>query len=57
MDEIYYIDDLFENVSDEEAWNDLRTKYSDMIDKFNEMREEIILVLEQNKAAVNSLSP
>lgn len=35
MDEIYYIDDLFENVSDEEAWNDLRTKYSDMIDKFN----------------------
>lgn len=28
-----------------------------MIENFNIMREEIIMVLEQNKVAINSLSP
>jgi hypothetical protein len=28
-----------------------------MIDNFNMMREDIILVLEQNKTVINSLSP
>ena len=57
IEEIYNIDDLFDNVNDEEAWNDLRVRYTDMIQNFNIMREEIIMVLEQNKAAINSLSP
>lgn len=57
IEEIYYIDDLFDNVSDEEAWNDLRIRYTDMIENFNSMREDIILALEQNKDAINSLSP
>lgn len=30
IEDIYYIDDLFDNVNDEEAWNDLRVRYSDM---------------------------
>lgn len=54
---IFQIDDLFENVSDEDAWNDLRLRYNEMMEKCNEMRETIVEVLEENKPTVDSISP
>ena len=52
IEEVYIIEEQFDSVSDEDGWNELRGRYADLMNKFNEVREDIITVLEDNKKAI-----
>ena len=57
IEEVYIIEEQFDSVSDEDGWNELRGRYAELMNKFNEVREDIITVLEDNKKAIQSLNP
>lgn len=57
IEEVYIIEEQFDSVSDEDGWNELRGRYAELMNKFNEVRQDIITVLEDNKKAIESLNP
>ena len=57
IEETYIIEEQFDSVNDEEGWNELRSRYAELMSKFSEIREDIIIVLEENKKAIENLSP